>query len=355
MRLISRSLLTLTLTALPLSPILAQTANQTAAQPAEGPHAALAAIAPGTEILRLDPALDALIAPGTHIERVADGFQFTEGPMWRQGRLWVSDEVTDTIYAVSPNGTVEPLLTQAGGYHNPPPGAQLGPNGMVTDKDGTVLLAQQGGRKLVRILTVDGHLKEIPFIDGLNGKMLNSPNDLVFAPNGTLWFTDPPYGLALGDKDPRKELPFNAVYRYTAGRPIPVIKNLPLPNGIGLSPDGKILYISNSGPDMCVMRYDVRPDNTLSAGTKLIDYPHPSGPGVPDGLKIDSAGNLWSTAPGGIRIITPEGKIIGHIKLPHTASNLAFAGDGRTLYITAQSTLYRLRLLIPGELPLYRK
>src|ERR1700731_3312872 len=158
----------------------------TAQQPAEGPHAALAANAPNTEILRLDPALDTLIAPGLHIERVAEGFQFTEGPMWREGRLWLSDEVGDKIYAVSPNGNVELLIDKAGGYHNPPPGSYLGPNGMVTDKDGAVLLAQQGGRKLVRIVSGNNNssgLKEVPFIDGYNGKMLNSPNDLVFAPD----------------------------------------------------------------------------------------------------------------------------------------------------------------------------
>jgi gluconolactonase len=355
MRSIPSFLSTVTITTL-LFPALIFTAQQ----PAGGPHAALAVNAPNTEILRLDAALDTLIAPGTQIERVSEGFQFTEGPMWREGRLWLSDEIGDKIYAVSPNGSVELLIDKAGGYHNPPPGSYLGPNGMVTDKDGTVLLAQQGGRKLVRIVSDKSEnnresLKEVPFIDGYNGKTLNSPNDLVFSPDGTLWFTDPPYGLAGGDKDPLKELPFNAVYRYTDGKPVPVIKDLSLPNGIGFSPDGKTLYVSNSGPDMCVMRYDVLPDGALSTGTRLIDYPRPAGPGVPDGLKIDSAGNLWSTAPGGIRIITPQGKVLGQIKLPHTASNLAFAGDGRTLYITAQTTLYRLHVLIPGELPLYRR
>jgi gluconolactonase len=307
------------------------------------------------EVLRLDPALDAVIAPGTKIEMVADTFKFTEGPMWREGRLWISDVVGDKTYAVSADGAVEMLLDKSGGYNNPPPGAYLGPNAMVTDKDGTVLLAQQGGRKIVRIVRAGDHLELRPFLSSYDGKKFNSPNDLVFAQDGSLWFTDPPYGLVLGDKDPAKELPFNAVYRYADGKLTPVIKNLTLPNGIGFSPDGKILYVSNSGPDMCVMRYDVGPNGSLSPGSKLIDYPHPIGRGVPDGLKVDTAGNIWSTGPGGIRIITPSGKVLGQIKLPQTAANLAFADHGRTVYITAQTTVYRIKVLTPGEMPLYQR
>ncbi|MGC9197904.1 MAG: SMP-30/gluconolactonase/LRE family protein [Acidobacteriaceae bacterium] len=306
-------------------------------------------------VVRLNPGLDALIAPGTRIERVADTFKFTEGPMWRHGRLWLSDVVGDKVYALSANGKAEVLINKAGGYINPPPGAYLGPNAMVTDKDGTVLLVQQGGRKIVRIVGGAGHLELEPFLATYDGKKFNSPNDLVFAPDGSLWFTDPPYGLALGDKDPAKELPFNAVYRYANGKLTPVIKDLTLPNGIGFSPDGKILYVSNSGPTMYVMRYDVGSDGTVSGARTLIAYPHPQGRGVPDGLKVDTAGNVWSTGPGGIRIITPAGKVLGEIILPQTASNLAFANGGKTLYITAQSCVYRIKVLTPGEMPLYRR
>jgi gluconolactonase len=306
-------------------------------------------------LIRLDPKLDALIAPGTQIEKVADSFKFTEGPMWRARRLWLADVVGDKIYSVSADGDVQMLFDKAGGYHNPPPDAYLGPNAMVTDKDGTVLMAQQGGRKLVRLVGAAEHLEMKPFLAGYDGKKFNSPNDLVFAKDGSLWFTDPPYGLALGDKDPAKELPFNAVYRYANGKLTPVIKDLMLPNGIGFSPDGKILYVSNSGPDMCVMRYVVGRDGTVSSGSKLIDYPNPVGSGVPDGLKVDMAGNVWSTGPGGIRIISPAGKVLGQIKLPHTAANLAFADGGRTVYITAQTTVYRIKILTPGEMPLYQR
>jgi gluconolactonase len=328
--------------ALPLIPRMLAAASQTAPSPQP-------------EILRLDPALDAIIAPGTKIEKVADTFKFTEGPMWHEGRLWISDVVGDKTYAVSADGSVQLLLDKSGGYPNPPAGSYLGPNAMVTDKDGTVLLAQQGGRKIMRIVRVGDHLELRPFLSTFDGKKFNSPNDLAFAPDGSLWFTDPSYGLALGDKDPAKELPFNAVFRYADGKLTPAIRNLTLPNGIGFSPDGKILYVSNSGPDMCVMRYDVHPDGSLAPGTKLIDYPHPIGRGVPDGLKVDTAGNIWSTGPGGIRIIAPSGKVLGQIRLPQTAANLAFADHGTTVYITAQTTVYRLHVLTPGEMPLYQR
>jgi gluconolactonase len=311
---------------------------------------------PGAEIVRLDSALDSLIAPGAQIEKVAGGFKFTEGPMWREGRLWISDVVGDKIFAVSPTGKVDLLIDKAGGYKDPPPGAYLGPNAMVTDKDGSALLAQQGGRKLMRIHPLaDGRLEMTLFLDTFEGKKFNSPNDLVFAPDGSLWFTDPSYGLAKGDKDPAKEIPFNGVYRYADGKLTPVIKDLTLPNGLGFSPDGKTFYVCNSGPKMAVHQYRVGADGSLSEGPVLIAFPDGSGPGVPDGMKVDSAGNIWTTAPGGIRIVAPSGKLLGQIKLPETAANLAWADGGNTLYITAQTSVYRLKVATPGKMPLYQK
>lgn len=311
------------------------------------------AFAAGQTILRLDPALDQLIAPGTKVEKVAGGFKFTEGPMWRGGRLWFVDVVGDTVNAVTPDGKVEVLVEKAGGFPNKPPASYNGPNAMVTDRDGSVLMAQQGGRKVVRI---DAQRHLVPFLDVFEGHRFNSPNDLVFAPDGSLWFTDPTYGLAKGDADSLKELPFNAVYCYQQGRLSAVIKDLSLPNGLGFSPDGRVLYVANSGPAMRVMQYEVKADGSVSDGTVLIEYPSgATGPGAPDGLKLDAAGNLWSTGPGGIRIITPQGKVLGQIQLPETAANLAWSGDGKTLYITAQTSIYRIHTLVTGELPLYRR
>jgi len=319
------------------------------------PLAAPVAAAPATQafVQRLDPGLDAVIAPGTKVERVATGFVFTEGPMWRQGKLWFSDVQKDQLLTVTPDGKVTVLLSNSGGYHNPPAGANIGSNAMVTDKDGSVLLTQMGARRIVRL---DAHNGIHPFLSDYHGKRLNSPNDLVFARDGSLWFTDPPFGLFNGmDKDPAKELSFNGVFRYAHGKLQAVITDMTLPNGIGFSPDGKTLYVSNYGPDMYVRAYVVGPNGTLSHPHTLIHYPSNSGDGGPDGLKVDLAGNLWSSGPGGIRIITPKGKVLGQIKLPEVAANIAFAGDGHTVYITGSTSIYRLHSKVAGELPLYRR
>ena len=302
-------------------------------------------------VVRLDPTLDALIAPDAKIERVATGFAFTEGPMWREGRLWFSDVRGDTLRAVTPDGKVQVLLDNSGGVRNKTPGVDQGSDGMVPDSDGAVLVCLQGGRKIVRL---DDAMHETVFLDNYLGKKLNSPNDLVFAPDGSLWFTDPPYGLKGADTSPEKELSFNGVYRYENGKLIAEITDFTRPNGIGFSPDGKTLYVSNTGPAMYVKAFDVGPGGKLSDARILIAFPdQSSGPGVPDGLKVDTAGNIWLTGPGGIRIVTSQGKVLGQIKLPEVAANLGFAEDGHVLYITASTSVYRLRTQIAGEMPVY--
>lgn len=301
-------------------------------------------------VVRLDPALDAVIAPGTRVGRVAGGFGFVEGPVWKSGRLYFSDVTDNNIRALDRMGNVVVVLKASGGLTNPPKGSNSGSNGLITDKDGTILVTRMG---IGTIEKLDEKGALTPVLAKYEGKRLNSPNDLVFARDGALWFTDPSFGLPKMDADPKKELKFNGVYRYAGGKLTAMITDMKQPNGIGFSPDGKTLYVSNSMPDMVLRAYDVGADGKLSNKRILYRWAQALGDGVPDGLKVDSAGNIWATGPGGVSIISPQGKVLGRIVLPEVVANLAFADDGKTVYLTATSSVYRLGAKIPGEIPLY--
>jgi gluconolactonase len=310
------------------------------------------ALAQGTSIKKLDPALDNVIAPGTKIEKVASGFIFIEGPMWKEGKLWFSDVRGDKVRTYDPKtNKVTVILNDSGGIKNAPPTGNFGSNGMITDKDGSILLTRMAIGTIEK-MDDKGGLK--PFLSKYEGKRFNSPNDLVFTADGALWFTDPSFGLPKMDADPKKELKFNAVWRYAGGKLTPVVTDMTQPNGIGFSPDGKTLYVSNSMPDMYIRAYDVAADGKLSNPRKLISWPGSSND-VPDGLKVDSAGNIWATGPGGLRIITPRGKVLGQLIVPETVANVGFAEDGKTVYLTGSTSLYRLKTKIAGEIPMYYK
>lgn len=305
-----------------------------------------------TRVVRMDADLDKLIPADATITKVVSGLKFTEGPMWKDGRLWFSDVVGNAVYTVSPQGKVEVVTRDSGGLESVSDGSFRGSNGMALDKDGTVLVCQHGLRRIGR-MNSNGNM--VSFIDRFEGKRLNSPNDLVFAPDGSLWFTDPPYGLPKQDNDPAKELRFNGVYRFRDGKLKAVVRDLSRPNGIGLSPDGKTLYIANSGPEMFVNRYEVANDGSLSRPSRLISYPGQKSSEVPDGLKVDRYGNIWATGPAGVRIISPAGKVLGQIRLPEIAANLAWGEGGRAIYITASSSVYRIQLAFASTMPLYSR
>jgi len=315
------------------------------------PYSATPAAAQGgVTIKKLDPALDSIIAPGTKVERVATGFIFVEGPMWKEGKLWFSDVRADKVRTFDPKTKkVTVILNDSGGLKNAPPDKNFGSNGMITDKDGSILLTRMYIGAIER-MDDQGNLK--PFLSNYQGKRLNSPNDLVFTKDGALWFTDPSFGLADMDKDKKKELKFNAVFRYKDGKLTPVITDMTQPNGIAFSPDEKTLYVSNSMPSMYVRAYDVGASGKLSNPRNLITYPGTAND-VPDGMKVDTAGNIWTTGPGGLRIIAPDGKVLGQIVIPEIVANIGFAGDGKTVYLTGSTSLYRLRTKIAGELPMY--
>jgi gluconolactonase len=303
-------------------------------------------------LVRLDPAFDAIAPKDTIIEKVGGGFGFTEGPLWRpDGKLWFSDVTRNIVRSITPGGKVDVLIDKAGGETAAPAGSFIGPNAMVADKDGFVLLCQHTNRRIVRL---DKDLKQTVFLDKFQGKKFNSPNDLVYTSDGSLYFTDPPYGLLKQDDDPAKELKFNGVFRYSKGKLTAIIKDLTRPNGIAFSPDEKVLYISNSDEKKKVwMRYDVKPDGTVANGKVFADVTAETEPGLPDGMKVDSLGNVYGTGPGGVWVFSPDGKHIGTIKPGETPANVAWADDGKTLYITATTGVYRMKLAVAGEKALY--
>src|SRR5271157_4039204 len=297
-------------------------------------------------IVRLDPAFDSLLLRDTQVEKVAGGFQFTEGPLWRpEGRLWFSDLFVNVVRSVTPTGQVEVLIQNAGGQANaPPPGAFVGPNGMIADKDGYVLLCQHTNRRIVRVAK---DLEITPYLEKFEGKRFNSPNDLVYRSDGSLYFTDPPYGLLKEDDDPAKELKFDGVFRYAKGKLQVVVKDLTRPNGLAFSPDEKTFYVDNSDPNSkVVMRYDVAADGTVTNGKVFADVTAEKEDGLPDGMKVDVQGDLYVSGPGGVWVFSPEGKHLGTIKPGETPANCGWAEDGKTLYITATTSVYRIRLAV---------
>jgi gluconolactonase len=305
-------------------------------------------------IIRLDSGFDALVPASAHIEKLAGGFQFTEGPLWLPtGYLWFSDVVGNVVRQWSPDGRLIEVL-RPGGYdkNDAPPGSFIGPNGMIAGKDGAVLLCQHGDRRIVRI----GRDRQMSvLVDRYQGARLNSPNDLVYRrSDASLYFTDPPYGLPKQDEDPQKELKFNGVFRLSNGKLQVVIRDLTRPNGIAFSPDEKVLYIANSDEKSKIwMKYDVLADGRVKNGRVFFNVTSEKEDGLPDGMKVDTKGNLYCAGPGGLWVFSPAGKHLGTLKLPETPANCNWGDDGTTLYITARTGLYRIRLAARGEPPLY--
>ncbi len=305
------------------------------------------------KIVRNDPAFDALVSKDAKIEKLATGFTFTEGPVWRpDGTLWFSDVPGNVVRSITPAGAVKVIIEKAGGTVTAPPGAFIGPNGMISDKDGAVLMCQHGNRRIVR---VGKDMSITPVVDKYEGKRLNSPNDLVYRNDGALYFTDPPYGLVRQDADPAKELKFNGVFLLAKGNLKPIITDLNRPNGVALSPNQKTLYVCNSDEKIrFVKQYDVAADGSVSNGRMFFDFSTVKEQGIPDGMKVDSKGNVWVAGPEGVWVFTPEGKHLGTIQPGETAANLNWGDDGKSLYITASTSVYRIHVNVAGEKPLYQ-
>ena len=306
-------------------------------------------------IERLDPALDQIAPRDSVIEKLAGGFTFTEGPVWRPQEqvLWFSDVVDNVVRQWSPDGTVKAVIQKAGGDPGSvPPGSFIGPNGEIADKDGYVLICRHTKRDIIR---VGKDLQITQVVERYQGKRFNSPNDLVYKSDGALYFTDPPYGLLKQNDDPAKEIPFSGVYRLKNGKVDVIIKDLTFPNGIAFSPDEKVLYISNSDEKHKVwMRYDVAQDGTVSNGRVFFDVTAEKEDGLPDGMKLDTLGNIYASGPGGLWVFSADGKHLGTIKPPETPANCNWGDDGKSLFITARTGLYRIKLPVRGQKPLYQ-
>ncbi|HEY3241366.1 MAG TPA: SMP-30/gluconolactonase/LRE family protein [Acidimicrobiia bacterium] len=304
-------------------------------------------------VVRAGSGLDAVLPAGASLEQVAGGFEFTEGPVWTpDGALLFSSPNTNVIYRWSPTGTVSIFRTKSGyagtdigRYHQP------GSNGLTFDPQGRLTMCQHGHR---RILRVNPHGDTTVLADRYRGRRLNSPNDLVYRSDGTLYFTDPPFGLPGMFDDPAKELDFSGVFRVREGEAVELVTDeLAGPNGIGLSPDERSLYVGNWDPERkVVMRYEVADDGRVSSGTVLYDMTGAAGDDAIDGLKVDVAGNLYVCGPGGVWILSANGVHLGTLELPEAPHNLAWGdADARTLYVTAMTSIYRIRLAVPGVRP----
>ena len=325
----------------------------------------------GQEIVKLSPEMDRLFPADAKLEKVTtkDGFKWTEGPVWiRAGYLMFAEIPGNSIWKWTPPvGSAPTLFMHPSGYTGTAPygGPEPGSNGMTVGPRGRLTVAGHARRNVWRLETMDPNGQITVLADKYQGKLLNSPNDLVYGRDGALYFTDPPYGLPTqGDKDPLKQLAVNGVYRIPhavqqkAGAPPDegalqlLVKDLPRPNGIAFSPDGNTLYVDNSEPQKIWMKYHVKADGTLDNGTLLCDATSDTAPGAPDGMKIDRKGNIYSAGPGGVWIISPAGKHLGTIRMPERTGNVAWGNvDGRWLYITASTSVYRIKTTVGGLIP----
>ena len=307
------------------------------------------------EVIRKDPGLDAIVPPNPKIFKIAEGFKFTEGPVWDRngGFLLFSDPNNNTIYKYSPegNGTLT-VFREKSGYEGADIAeyGQPGSNGLTFDRDGRLTINQHGNRRVVR-LESDGQLTVLA--DKFEGKRLNSPNDLVYRSDGTLYFTDPPFGLPKFFKDPRKELDFSGVFAVKDGKIMLATKDLSGPNGLAFSPDEKFFYVDNwDDHKKIVMRYEVQPDGSLKNGKLFFDMTSAGTEDALDGMKIDKAGNLYVSGPGGLWILSPQGKHLGTIIGPKHPHNFTWGdADGKTLYLCARSGLYQMKFNIEGIRP----
>ncbi|WP_448661934.1 SMP-30/gluconolactonase/LRE family protein [Sphingomonas sp. CJ20] len=305
-------------------------------------------------IERFDPELDSILDTGAPIEVVADGIQWAEGPVWVKDGAYLlfSDPPANIAYRWK-EGEGKSIFLKPSGLVGPVPAAirEPGSNGMTLDAKGRLVIADSGTRAITRVDLATR--KRTILAARYKGKRFNSCNDVVVAADGAIYFTDPPYGLTEGDTSPLKELAFNGVYRLAPDGSVALIDpTLTRPNGIGLSPDQRTLYVSVSDPALAMIHaYPLGSDGLARGSRVFADFRADVAkglPGLPDGMKVAASGHLFASGPGGIHILAPDGRRLGLISTGKAAANCVFGEDGRTLFITSSDKVVRVRLKIPG-------
>ena len=304
------------------------------------------------KVERLDPALDNLIAPDAKIEKLAEGFDWSEGPAWmsRGDFLVFSDVPRNTVYKWKEGEGISVFMKPSGYTGSVPRGGEPGSNGLTVDSAGRLVLAEHGDRRIARL---EKNGTKTTLTEYYQFMRYNSPNDLVYDRENNLYFTDPPYGLLGNNSDPNKELMFNGVFLLRrTGQVVLLTKEMTFPNGIALSPDNKTLYVANSDPKLAVWKkFDVLPDGTIRNSRTFFDATSMQAgrKGLPDGMRVDKLGNVFATGPDGVLVFSPEGKHLGTINTGEATANCGWGNDGSVLYITADDKLARIQTLTKGK------
>jgi len=303
------------------------------------------------QIERVDPRFDAIVPPGAVLEKLAEGFEWTEGPVWVRdgGHLLFSDIPRNSVMKWKEGEGITLFMKPSGYTGGAPRGGEPGSNGLLLDSSGRLILCQHGDRRVARLDT-DGLWT--PLADRYRGKRLNSPNDAVFKSNGDLYFTDPPYGLEGEEQKTLGELGFCGVYRLSTNNRLTLLTDqMTRPNGIAFSPDEKTLYVAQSDPKQAIWRaFDVADDGLITNGRVFFDATEWVGKlkGLPDGMAVDQSGNLFATGPGGVNVFAPDGTLLGRINSGEATANCTFGDDGSVLYVTADMYLCRIKTATKG-------
>jgi gluconolactonase len=306
------------------------------------------------KIIQNDPELSKLLSIDDKLEVLGEGFEWSEGPVWiKEGNyLLFSDVPTNIIYKWKAGEKITEFLKPSGYTGLMPYSNEPGSNGLTLSNDGKYLIACEHGDRRVTKMPLAGKGGKFTLADNWDGKRFNSPNDVVESKSGNIYFTDPPYGLPDFVDDKSREIEYFGVYKIAPNKKVTLeIKDLIRPNGVALSPDQKTLYVAQSDVKAYIMSYPIKPNGSIGTGKLLFDasYLNQQGlQGAPDGLKIDEKGNIFTTGPGGVLILNPNGKLLGRIETGAATANLAWGEDGSTLFITADMYLLKIKTKTKG-------